>query len=119
MGHKGYILLLHAFNGLLSRTTWISRYHKGKTTLDLNEARDDGVWGCSGIRWTICKYLHIAPDNLTNTSSVNVYRPHALADAQPTVSTVSFCVVNVESGFQNMLQTGHSTSPATSPSDRR
>jgi len=33
-----------------------SRYQKGKTSLDLNEARDnDGVWGHSGISWTICK----------------------------------------------------------------
>ena len=24
-------------------TTWVSRYQKGKTSLDLNEARDDGV----------------------------------------------------------------------------
>jgi len=31
--------------------------------------------------------LHLAPtDNHTNTSSVNVYRPDALPDAQPTVS---------------------------------
>jgi len=40
---------LHPFNGLFSRTTWVSRYQKGKTSLDLNEARDDGVLGCSGI----------------------------------------------------------------------
>jgi len=32
-------------------TTWESWYQKGKTSLDLNEAR----WGCSGISWTICK----------------------------------------------------------------
>ena len=43
------------FNGLLSRTTWVSQYRKGKTSLDLNEARDDKVLGCSGISWTICK----------------------------------------------------------------
>ena len=43
--------LLHPYN----RTTWVSRYQKDKTSLDLNEARDDGVWGCSGISWTICK----------------------------------------------------------------
>ena len=43
------------FNDLLSRTTSISRYQKGKTSLHLNEARDDGVLGCSGISWTICK----------------------------------------------------------------
>ena len=48
-------LLLHSFNGLFSRTTWVSRYQKGKTSLDLNEARDDGVLGISGISWTICK----------------------------------------------------------------
>jgi len=51
--------LPHPFNGLCTRTTWVSRYQKGKTSVDLDEARDDGVltWhlGCSGISWTICK----------------------------------------------------------------
>ena len=28
------------FNGPLSRTTWVSRYRKGKTNLDFTEARD-------------------------------------------------------------------------------
>jgi len=37
------LLLLHPFNGPVSRTTWVSRDQKGKTNLDLNEARDDGV----------------------------------------------------------------------------
>ena len=46
---------LHPFNGLFSRTTWLSRHQKGKTSLDLNKARNDGVLGCSGIRWTMCK----------------------------------------------------------------
>jgi len=31
------------FNDLFSRTTWVSRYQKGKNGLDLNETRDDGV----------------------------------------------------------------------------
>jgi len=45
------------FNGLFSRTTWVSQYQKGKTSLDLNETRDDGVLGWNGIsiNWTICK----------------------------------------------------------------
>ena len=43
------------FNGLVSRTIWVSRYQNGYTSLDLNEARDDGVFGCSGISWNICK----------------------------------------------------------------
>jgi len=43
------LLLLRPFNGLFSRTTSVSRYQKSKTSLDLNEARDDGVLRCSGI----------------------------------------------------------------------
>jgi len=35
---------VHPFNGLFSWTTWVSRYQKGETSLDLNEARDDGVF---------------------------------------------------------------------------
>ena len=31
--------------GPLSRTTWVSRYQKVETSLDLSEARDDGVLG--------------------------------------------------------------------------
>ena len=30
----------HLYNGPLSRTTWVSRYQKGKTNLDFTEARD-------------------------------------------------------------------------------
>ena len=49
------VVVINLFNGLFSGTTWVSRYQKGKTSLDLNKARDDGVLGCSGISWTICK----------------------------------------------------------------
>ena len=45
----------HSFNGVFSGTTWVSWYQKDKTSLDLNEVRDDGVLGCSGISWTMCK----------------------------------------------------------------
>jgi len=34
------LLLLHPFNGVFSRTTWLSWKPKGKTSLDLNEAID-------------------------------------------------------------------------------
>ena len=60
----------------LSRTTWVSRYQKVKTSLDLNQARDDGVFG---MQWhqldhvqTICTLLKT--DNHTNTPSLNIYR---------------------------------------------
>jgi len=73
---------------LFSRTTWVSRYQKGKTSLDLNEARNYVV---SGMQWnqldhmqTICTSLRT--DNHTNTSSLNFYWPDALPDAQPAVS---------------------------------
>jgi len=49
------LLLLHLFNSLFSRTTRVSRYHKGKTSLDSNEARDDGALGCSGV----CNSLYL------------------------------------------------------------
>ena len=62
------LLLLHLFISLFSRTTRVSWYQKGKTSLDLDEARDDGV-----LRWqrhqldhmqTICTSLQT--DNHTN-----------------------------------------------------
>ena len=34
------MLLLQPFNGLFSRTTWVSWYQKGKTNLDFTGARD-------------------------------------------------------------------------------
>jgi len=33
-------LVQQPFNGLFSRTTWVSRYQKGKTNLDFTGARD-------------------------------------------------------------------------------
>jgi len=71
---------LHPFNSVFSSTTWVSRYQKGKTSLDLNEARDYGVSGWQQHQLdhiqTICTSLQT--DNHTNTSSFNFYRPDAL-----------------------------------------
>ena len=39
------LLLLNPFNGLFLRTAWVGWYEKGKTSLDLYEARDDGILG--------------------------------------------------------------------------
>jgi len=77
-----------SFTGLLPRTTGVSRYQKGKTSLDSNEARDDGVWGWQWHQLdhmqAVCTSLQT--DNHTNTSTLNFYRPDALPDVQPTVS---------------------------------
>jgi len=79
---------LHQFNGLFSRTPWVSRYQKGKTSLDLNEARDDGVLRCSGISWTICKQPAPHSRQITTPTPHHsiFYRPDSLPNAQPTVS---------------------------------
>jgi len=78
----------YPFNGLFSRTTWVSQFQKGNSSLDLNEATDDGVlgwqWHQLDHMQTICTSLQ--RDNHTNTSSLNFYRLEALPDAQPTVS---------------------------------
>ena len=66
------------FNGLFSRTTRVSWYQKGKTSLDLNEARDDRLWDAVAparrVR-TICTSLQT--DTHTNTLLLNFCRPDA------------------------------------------
>ena len=68
-------VLLHPFNSLFSRTTWVSRYQKGKTSLDLNETRDYGVLGCSGISWTICKQSAPCSRQITTPTHTHTYGP--------------------------------------------
>ena len=67
------LLLLHPFNSLFSSTTWVSQYQKGKTSLDLNQARDDGGLGWQSHQLdhmqTTC--ISLQTDNHTNTSSFN------------------------------------------------
>ena len=72
------------FNGLFSRTTWVSRYQKGKTNLDFTGARDsEGQWHQLG-------HMHVCPslqtDNHASTPLLSFYRPDALPAAQPTAS---------------------------------
>ena len=52
------LLLLHPFNGLFSRTTWVSQYQKGKTSLDLNKAR--GLWDAVTTAGPYANNLHLA-----------------------------------------------------------
>ena len=58
------IQILHYIHimAFFSRTTWVSRYQKGKTSLDLNGARGVAVLGGSGISWPYANNLHLAPD---------------------------------------------------------
>jgi len=72
------LLLLHPFNSLFSMPMWVSWYQKGKTSLDLNEVRDDGIlgwqWHQLDHMQTICTLLKT--DNHT-ASSLNFYRIYA------------------------------------------
>jgi len=61
----------------------MSWYQKGKTSLDLNKARDDGVWDGSGISWTVCKQSAYRCRQITTLTPHHLYfhRPDALYDA--------------------------------------
>jgi len=62
--NDGILLLLHLLNGLFSSTTWVSQYQNGKTSLDLNNARDNGVLEMDNMQ-TICTLVQT--DNHTNS----------------------------------------------------
>ena len=86
--HESIIMsttVLHPFNGLISRTTWVSKQQKSRTIPDFNEARDDGwQWHQLDHMQIICTLLKI--DNHASTSPPTLYRPDALPDAQSTAS---------------------------------
>jgi len=69
-----YYAALHLFNGLFSRTSWVSLYRKGTTTLDLNKVRDDGVlgwpWHQLDHMQTICISLQTERKNKRRKSRV-------------------------------------------------
>ena len=75
----------HPFTGPLSRTTRVSRYQKGKTSLDFTETRDsEWQWHQLG-HMQVCTSLQT--DNHTSTPPLSfLYRPDALPAAQPTAS---------------------------------
>ena len=58
------LLLLLPFNGLFSRTNWVSWYQKGKINLDnLNEAREVmGFWDAVASAGPYANNLYLAPD---------------------------------------------------------
>ena len=65
LGKPVLVLLLQPFNGLFSRTTWVSRYQKGKTNLDFTAARDsEWQWHQLG-RMQVCTSLQT--DNHAST----------------------------------------------------
>ena len=67
-----------------SRTTWVSRYQKGKTNLDFTGARNsERQWHQLG-HMQVCTSLQT--DNHASTHHSVFYRPYAIPAAQPTAS---------------------------------
>jgi len=75
----------HTFNGLFSRTTWVSWHQKGKPFWILLKQE---MTGGNGISWTICKSfaLHSRQTTMPVPHHLIFYGPDALPDAKPTVS---------------------------------
>jgi len=74
------LLLLLLFNGLFSRTTWVSQYQKGRTILYLLKQEMMGwQWHQQNHMQLIC----ISPQ--ANTLSLIFHGPDALPAAEPTV----------------------------------
>jgi len=73
----------HTFNGPFSGTTQVSRYQKGKTNLDLTEAKD------SEWQWHQLGHMQDCNSLQTTTPATHhsvFYRPDALPATQPTAS---------------------------------
>ena len=72
---------------------------KGKTSLALNETRDDGVFGCSCISWTICKQSAPCSRQITTSTprhSIFTGRMLFLMPSQQCQSTEGTLSVTVE-----------------------
>ena len=76
------------FNGLFSRTTWVSRYQKGKTNLDFTGARDsEWQWHHLGHIIQVCTSLQT--DNHASTPPLCFFTgrmPFLPPKPQPTAS---------------------------------
>jgi len=79
------LLLIHPFNGLFSRTTWVSRHQKGKPFWILLEQEMTGwQWHQLDHMQIICTSLQT--DNHASNSPLSFFRLDALPAAQPTAS---------------------------------
>ena len=87
------LLLLHPFNGLFSRTTWVSRHQKGKPFwILLYQEMIGRQWHQLDQMQIICTLLQT--DNHASTLPLSFYRLDALPAAQPTASKHSFGLIN-------------------------
>jgi len=79
------LLPLRLFNGIFSKTTWVSRHQKGKPFWILLE-QEMMVWQWHQLDHMQIICTSLQTDSHASTSSLLFYRPDALPDAQPPVS---------------------------------
>ena len=88
------VLLLQPSNGLFSRTTWVSRYQKGKTNLDFTRAGDsEWQWHQLG-HMQVCTSLQT--DGHASTPPISFLQPF-LPPNQQCQSTDRMCKTEVVS----------------------
>jgi len=91
------VRLLQPFNGLFSRTTWVSRYQKGKTNLDFPGARDsEWQWHQLG-HMQVCTSLQI--DNHASTPPLSFLQA-GCPSCRPTNSVKALKAQDCESGHE-------------------
>jgi len=73
------------FNGLFSRTTWVSQHQKGKTFWILMKQEMMG-WQWHQLDHTQIICISLQTDNRDSTPLLSFYSPDALPAAQPAVS---------------------------------
>ena len=87
----------HAFNGLFSRTTWVSQHQKGKPFLILLKQE---MRGGSGISWTICTTLQT--DNHASTHH-SIFLRAGCSSWRPTNSVKALKAVAMTKKVTNLV----------------
>ena len=95
------LLLLQPFNGLFSRTTWVSRYQKGKTNLDFTGARDSEWHQLSHMQ--VCTSLQI--DNHASTPPL-CFLQAGCPSCRPTNSVKALKALGTKA-FKNLTMFSH------------
>ena len=80
-----YTTTLHPFNGLFSRTTWVSWHQTGRPFWILVQQEMMG-WQCYQLDHTQIICTSLQTHNHASTSPLSFYRPDALPAAKPTAS---------------------------------
>jgi len=96
--HTVSTILLHPFNGLFSRTTWVSRHWNGKPLM--KQEMMGWQWHQPDHMHIICTSLHT--DNHASTSPLSFYGLNALPTTQPTATKHCLCTTYMQLPWQKL-----------------